>query len=98
MRISKSIIGKYSDTLVTLEKNIDKLPRTKEYIDSIVEIVEEFQLRRCKKLIDKDTSVDIRLWKLQAQAGIRNKDFQNIKYQVIKYINLKEEKVTNGKR
>ncbi|MEG0308346.1 MAG: TnsD family transposase [Clostridium sp.] len=91
IRVSKSSIGKVSENLTTLEKNIDKLPRTEEYLNVIVETVEEFQIRRCKKLIDKKIEDDdIKLWQLKRIAGIRDSDFEKIKDKILIYMYEKE--------
>lgn len=52
IRITKSTIGKSLGILACLEYNLSKLPKTDKYLKDILESVEEFQLRRCKKLID----------------------------------------------
>ncbi|WP_197570672.1 TnsD family Tn7-like transposition protein [Clostridium botulinum] len=52
IRITKSSIGKASGLLSILEKNIDKLTMTEKYLSEITETVEEFQIRRCKRIID----------------------------------------------
>lgn len=78
VRVSISSIGKVSGTLSTLEKNIDKLPKCKAYLDEITETVEQCQIRRCKKIIDdkKTNEQLLRLWEIQRVAGIRTKDFE----------------------
>lgn len=87
IRITKSSIGKLTGTLAALEKNIDKLPNTKQYLNEITETVEEFQIRRCKKIInDKiDKSEDIRMWEIQRIAGIRSETFAKIKAPLLEY-------------
>lgn len=89
VRISISSIGKVSDTLSTLEKNIDKLPKCKAYLDDITETVEQYQIRRCKTIIDDKKTNDefLRLWEIQRIAGIRTKDFEIIKDIILSYIN-----------
>lgn len=89
IRITKSSLGKEIGILAALEKNIDKLPRTKEYLKKITETVEEFQLRRCRQIIDNKIKEDetIKLWELQRQAGIRTKTFNKLKETLINYIN-----------
>ncbi|MCY6957426.1 TnsD family transposase [Clostridium brassicae] len=100
IRITKSSIGKSAGILVTLEKNINKLPKTKKYLNQIIETVEEFQIRRCKKIIDTMYEKDecIRLWEIQRSAGIRSKDFEKIKSYIIHYVNKKDKRDMYGKK
>ncbi|GAA0716359.1 TnsD family Tn7-like transposition protein [Clostridium malenominatum] len=92
IRITKSCIGKVLGILATLEKNLHKLPKTEKYINTIIETVEEFQVRRCKNIIDNkfQNEEDIKLWEVQRIAGIRTRDFKNIKVEILSYIKAKE--------
>ncbi len=89
VRVCISSIGKVSGTLSALEKNIDKLPKCKAYLNEITETVEQYQIRRCKKIIDdKNTNGEfLRLWEIQRIAGIRTKDFEMVKDTILSYIN-----------
>lgn len=91
MRITKSRIGKSLGILADLEKNLNKLPETEKYLKDITETVEEFQIRRCKNIIDNKLQKDkeIKLWEIQRLAGIRTKDFNKIKGKIVDYINIK---------
>ncbi len=89
VRVSISSIGKVSGTLSALEKNINKLPKCKAYLDEITETVEQYQIRRCKKIVD-DKNINgefLRLWEIQRISGIRTKDFEIIKDTILSYIN-----------
>lgn len=70
--------------------NLDKLPKSKLYLNEICETVKEFQLRRCKKLIiDKlNNNEEIRLWEIQRLAGIRTETFNKIKDDLTDYIEI----------
>lgn len=87
-RITKSSIGRDVGILTSLEKNIDKLPNTEKYLNEILETVEEFQVRRCKKIIRNkiDKIEPIRIWEIQRIAGIRSEAFGKIKDKVLGYI------------
>lgn len=88
IRITKSIIGKELGILPILEKKLDKLPKTKEYLDNIIEDVEAFQLRRSMLIIDKklENKDSIRLWELQRLTGIRNEAFNKLAPKLENYI------------
>lgn len=88
IRITISSIGKSLGILTALEKNIDKLPKTERYLKEITEAVEEFQIRRCKKIIDNaiKQQEQIKLWEIQRMAGIRGISFEKIKGTVEKYL------------
>ncbi|WML36201.1 TnsD family transposase [Clostridium sp. OS1-26] len=90
MRITKSRIGKSLGILADLEKNLNKLPETEKYLKDITETVEEFQIRRCKNIIDNklQKDEDIKLWEIQRLAGIRTKDFKKVKEKIVNYINV----------
>ncbi len=90
VRITKSSIGKSTGLLAALEKNIDKLPNTEKYLSEIIESVEEFQLRRCKLIINNKIKEEknIKLWEIQRQAGIRSEVFVKLKKTLIDYINM----------
>ncbi|TDY07310.1 UNVERIFIED_CONTAM: Tn7-like transposition protein D [Lysinibacillus xylanilyticus] len=71
--INKSRIGKEIGCLSFIEKHLDKMPRTKEYLEYHVESREEFQIRRiiwaCREL--NENSQDVKKWKVKRLAGIR---------------------------
>ncbi|KEI94811.1 TnsD family Tn7-like transposition protein [Clostridium botulinum] len=92
IRITKSSIGKAAGVLVTLEKNINNLPKTEKYLNEIIETVQDFQIRRCKKITDDKfkNEENIKLWQIQRIAGIRTKDFEKIKVEILEYINMKD--------
>lgn len=95
IRITKANIGKPLGILVMLEKKLGKLPNTAKYLDEILESVEEFQLRRCKKFIDNkiEDNEEIKLWEIQKLAGLRSNAFGKIKVSILNYIS---EKYTRG--
>jgi hypothetical protein len=88
IRITKGNIGRSKGILSDLEKNLDKLPKTKEYLGEIIETVEEFQIRRCRRIIKNKMGKgeEIRLWEIQRIAGIRSQTFNNLKATLMTYI------------
>lgn len=92
VRISKTIIGRKLGILANLEKQIEKLPRSKALLDSIIETVREFQYRRCTKIIDEliEKNETISLYKIKIIANITKKEhFIEIKGDLKEYINHK---------
>lgn len=89
VRVCISSVGSTCEKLSTIEKNIDKLPKCKAYLEEIIESVEEYQVRRCKKIIDDKNNKNelIRIWEIQRIAGIRTKDFERINNIILQYIN-----------
>jgi len=85
IRITKSSIGRSAGILALLEKNIDKIPKTKDYLNDIVETVEDFQIRRCKNIVFNNDG--IKLWELQKFAGIRSETFEKIKDSIFNHLN-----------
>jgi hypothetical protein len=88
IRVTKGNIGRAKGILIDLEKNLDKLPKTEEYLREITETVEEFQIRRCKNIIKNkmDKGEEIRLWEIQRIAGIRSEAFNSLKPTLLSYI------------
>lgn len=98
IRITISSLGKALGVLSVLEKRIDKLPITKEYLNKILESVEEFQLRRCKKIIDNkiESRDQIRLWEIQRLAGLRSESFKRLEEEILKYISQRNNRGGDG--
>lgn len=96
IRITKTAIGKATRKLHDLLKNINRLPKTEKYLSEIVETIEEFQIRKCKKIIDDklENEENITLSGIKWVSGIRTKHFEKIREEVLKYINMKK---TQGK-
>ncbi|MCT4507731.1 MAG: TnsD family transposase [Tepidibacter sp.] len=88
IRITKGNLCKEAGILTIIEKKLDKLPRTKEYLDDILESVEAFQLRRARSIVDEnlEDKEGIRLWEIQKLSKIRTSDFEKIKTKLEQYI------------
>jgi len=78
LRITVSNIGKKIGYQTILEKKLHKLPKTKQFYESNIETIEEFQIRRIKwaisKLITKDELP--KPWKVVRLTGLK-KDAAN---------------------
>ncbi len=82
VRITVSLLGKRLGILANLKRHLDKLPLTQNLLKQITESVEQFQIRRCYKIIDKmicDGEVPLNLWRIQRPAGLKSRDFQKIR-------------------
>lgn len=88
-RITISLIGQIIKNKALLEYHLEKLPQTKEYIDKIVESIENFQIRRitrvCKELYEQ--SENMQKWKIVRKAGLRPEYVQKLEMQINKIIN-----------
>ncbi len=92
IRITRGSLAKPLGILVNIEKKSEKLPETKKFLEEICESTEQFQIRRCQVIIDKEIKKNVentRLWKIQRKAGIRSKQFIRIKLRLENYINNK---------
>lgn len=98
IRITNSALAKPLGILVNIQKKINKLPKTKEFLEKVSESTEEFQLRRCKYVIDQliEDEKELKLWQVQRIAAIRTNEFNKLKEKLIKYISEKELRGYNG--
>lgn len=73
-RITISLLGRRIGELANMQKNMDKLPNTREYLTTICETVVKYQLNRvdevCTKLLQSDEV--IKEWKVLRLVGLRN--------------------------
>lgn len=98
VRITVSVIGKQLGILANLERHLNKMPNTKELLEEISESLEQFQIRRCCKVIDHMLSEDksILLWKVQRIASVKTHHFYRIKPQLESYIKYKQDVSNDG--
>ena len=72
-RVTKTLLGRKCGKLSYIEKRLSKLPLSKEYLGSVQESVEEFQIRRvntiCINLHNKGE--EIVEWKVRKMAGLK---------------------------
>lgn len=84
VRITLSLLGKKSGLTATLEKKLDKLPKTKIFINQVLETIEDFQIRRvdvvCKKLFEEKGH--IARWEIYRLAGLK----KNISIEVKEHV------------
>ncbi|MBD2048750.1 TniQ family protein [Coleofasciculus sp. FACHB-64] len=79
-RISISRIGKTVGLLGLLEQHLDKMPLTKAYLESVVETVEAFQMRRIEWAIKQldECGEEIMRWKIVRVAALRDDCSQRV--------------------
>jgi hypothetical protein len=93
IRITTSLIGKRLGILSNLEKHLDKLPKTAKYISAITETTQEFQIRRCCKIIDRllKNEEPVLMWKVQRLGGIKSHHFHEIKPLLEEYLRKRQD-------
>ncbi|MCM3181172.1 TnsD family transposase [Cytobacillus horneckiae] len=72
--VNKSRVGKTMNRLSLLEKLLDKLPRTKAYLEVHIETREQYQMRRIKwacKIIYENNDEHVMEWKVRRLAGLK---------------------------
>jgi hypothetical protein len=81
IRISKTSLGKEIANLSLLEKHLDKLPKSAEFIDKVSETKQHFQLRRCQIILRRmqEEGLPLLEWRIQREAGLRKEDFELMK-------------------
>lgn len=89
-RVTVSRIGKKTGLQALLEKHIDKLPETQKYLNSVVEDVEAFQIRRVKWAAEELNSkgkIPLK-WSILRKAGIRQNCSINVQNAIDNEIKL----------
>ncbi len=86
VRITVGRIGANLGLKAFLEKHLDKLPKTKAYLKSVAETIEDFQIRRIKWAIAEldRQGEEIRSWKILRLAGLRRDCAEQVR-EVIEY-------------
>jgi hypothetical protein len=85
-RITVSYVGKSIGRLALLEKHLDKMPKTKEYLNIVTETVQDFQIRRIKWAIKELKEEDLKVWKIMRKAGIREEYKNKLEDEIIRMI------------
>lgn len=80
-RITWTTVGSKLGVSGWMSKRKDKLPLTKQYIESVQESLQEFQIRKIKwgiKQLEKE-DMEITLWNLVETAGVKPRYMKSIK-------------------
>jgi hypothetical protein len=74
IRVTVSTIGKRIDRLGLIEKQLDKMPKTKDYISKVLESQHEHRLRKIQWAIRQleHENKEIKAWAVLKKAGIRD--------------------------
>jgi hypothetical protein len=90
-RITWTTIGSKLGISGWLSKKREKLPLTREYIDSVVESMEEFHIRKIKWAIEEleRQGKEITLWNLAETAGVKPKYMKIISKEIQKVLEEK---------
>lgn len=88
-RITISSAGSKAGIRPLLEKHLDKLPKTKAYLEGYTESIKDFQIRRIKWAIQElqNEGQELKLWRIYRLAGIRQENEAALKAEVLKLIN-----------
>lgn len=81
IRITIGRIGSTIGQLRLLEQQLDKMPLTKAYLESVTEEVEDYQVRRIKWAINKleELGEEVTLSKTRILAGLRSSQSQKVR-------------------
>lgn len=80
-KITVSLVGSRLGIRGLLEKHLDKLPKTKAYLDSVKETNHDFRLRRicwAVRELEKEGQ-ELQLWRIMRKAGIREEYLTDLK-------------------
>lgn len=86
-------IGKVAVTIgrkALLEKHLDKMPQTKDYLESVAETVEDFQIRRIKWAV-KELNLrgeEVKEWKILRVAGLRENCDEKVRLTIEEELSL----------
>lgn len=88
IRITKTLLGRKSGKLSYIEKRLDKLPKCNEYLKSVQESVEEYQIRRinviCEMLHEKGEPLVE--WRIKKLAGLKSEISPKVQRRINKNI------------
>ncbi len=96
IKITLSRIGRTIKQLSLLEKKMNKLPLTKEFILSVTESLEDFQKRRINWVIEQLDKEDLSLWKIRRKAGLKDSFYEKWKGEIENSIDSQISKTNNN--
>jgi hypothetical protein len=86
-------VGRIGATLglkALLEKHLDKLPKTKVYLKSVVETVEDFQIRRIEWAVEEldRRGEEVKEWKILRLAGLKGECGERVRNTLEKVLRM----------
>ncbi|WP_170140729.1 TnsD family Tn7-like transposition protein [Oceanobacillus arenosus] len=95
VRITGTLFSKRLNIFnLSVKSYVEKLPQTNKLLNEISETVQEFQIRRCCKVIDRMLEEDnaVRFERLRESCAVETKYFKKIKPYLEEYISKKQKK------
>nr|WP_283248472.1 TnsD family Tn7-like transposition protein [Bacillus sp. FJAT-49711] len=88
IRITLRALGDGIGERSLLEKHLDKMEKTKAYIEQICESEQEFRFRRIRHVIHKmkEEGESIKAWKVIKRAAIKKKFYHEVQELLLRYI------------
>ncbi len=85
-------IGKIAVTIgmkALLEKHLDKMPQTKDYLESVTETLEDYQIRRIQWAVKElnRRGEEVREWKILRVAGLREVCDEKVRLNPVQFEN-----------
>ncbi|HDX9630590.1 TPA: TnsD family transposase [Bacillus cereus] len=95
-QITISTIGKRINKLSLIQKKSDKIPKTIVYINSVIEDIETFQIRRVRWIVKnmKINGEELKEWKIYREAGLRNTVSNEVKRMITLLVDQNEYDIT----
>lgn len=86
-RITKTLVAKKINKVTLLQRNLNRLPRTEEFLHNNIESLEEFQIRRIKWAIrELAKEGEVREWDVIIKAGLGKNFYDGLKDQINKLV------------
>lgn len=88
IRITRQIVGARIGCVALLQKHLRKLPKTEMLLSKAVESVEDFQIRRIRKVCDdmRSNGERISIWKVVRNACLRTGYSRKIEEEILKQL------------
>lgn len=82
-RITKTLVAKKINKVTLLQRNLNRLPRTESFLNSNIESLEQFQLRRVKWAIrELSKEGEVKEWDVIIKAGLSKKFYDKLNFDI----------------
>jgi hypothetical protein len=97
VRLTISRIGKVAGYQALIEKHLDKLPATKEYLSSRAEGITEYQNRRVLWATNQlfNNGEELKKWKIIRKAGLKNEELVDVDSVIDSIIRIRNSQYIN---